>query len=216
MSAATRLSIYNDALLYCGERALSALTDNVETRRLLDQVWNNNGVRYCLERGQWYFAMRSIQIDYDPAIDPGFGYQYGFDKPSDWVLTSALCSDEYFNSPLTRYTDEAGYWYSDVTPLYVRYVSDDALYGTNYARWPETFKEYVAIYFASKVILKITQSQEKFQEVMALLGMKLLEAKNNNTMAGPTKFTPAGSWVSARARYGGRRDGGNNGSPLIG
>jgi hypothetical protein len=103
----TQLDVYNDALLLCGERFLASLTEEREPRRLLDRVWASNGVRTCLEMGQWNFAMRSVQIDYDSGVQPAWGYNRAFAKPTDWVLTSGLCSDEFMRSPLTRYIDEA-------------------------------------------------------------------------------------------------------------
>lgn len=79
----TQLDIYNGALLHCGERFLASLTEQREPRRLLDRVWSSNGVKTCLEQGQWNFAMRTIQIDYDPSIAPSFGYARAFQKPND-------------------------------------------------------------------------------------------------------------------------------------
>jgi hypothetical protein len=209
---ATRLSIYNDALLLVGERALANLTEEREPRRLLDQVWNNGGVENCLEKGQWFFAMRAIQIDYDTAIEPSFGYRRAFLKPTDWVITSALCTDEWFRSPLTAYNDEADYWYADEDVLYVRYVSNDSGYGNNLTRWPESFKEFVAAHFASRVALKITGSKAKADEILGIRKMLLNEAKNNAAMAEPTKFPARGSWSNSRTRFGSRnnRDGGSN------
>ena len=209
-----RLSIYNDALLLCGERGLASLSENNEPRRLLDQVWNSGGVRDCLERGQWHFAMRTMRIDYDPAIQPDFGHSRAFVKPDDWVITSALCSDEFFNSPLLQYVDEAGYWYASMDELYVRYVSDDVDYGTNYAGWPVTFKEFVASHFAAKVILKVTGDEGKLKSIVALREKMLRDAKNKAAMAEPTSFPARGAWVSSRGR-GSARDRGNKGS-LIG
>lgn len=212
---ASRLSIYNDALLLLGERALSSLTENREPRYLLDQVWNNDGVNHCLEMGQWKFAMRTIQIDYDTSIDPGFGYQHAFEKPSDWILTSAVCTDEYFAQPLLRYSDEAGYWYADETELYVRYVSNDSSYGNSLARWPRSFTEFVAAHFAAKVARKITGSEETMLKMIKLRDQILLEAKGRDAMADPPKFRPPGSWTRARQRGAADNDGGNRGS-LIG
>jgi hypothetical protein len=137
----TKLQLYNNALLLCGERALGSLTEEREPRRLLDQVYDTDGIKKCLEMGQWKFAMRTIQIDYDPDVSPTFGYQRAFDKPTDWVVTSSVCSDEYFRAPLLQYTDEAGYWYADLNTIYVRYVSDDAQYGKNIGSWPGSFLE---------------------------------------------------------------------------
>lgn len=211
----TRLSIYNDALLFLGERSLSSLTEEREPRRLLDQVWLNDGVDHCLEEGQWYFAMRTIQIDYDPAVTPGFGYQYAFSKPTDWVNTSGLCTDEYFREPLTRYTDEAGYWYADESPLYVRYVSNHAQYGGNYAAWPRSFAEFVAAHFAYKIAFKVGGDGLR-SGMLALRDEMLTRAKNRAAMALPTSFPAQGSWNRSRSRFGGNgRDRGSNGS-LIG
>ena len=56
----TRLQLYNKALLLCGERFLSALTDSNEPRRLLDHVYETDGIDYALEQGAWQFAMRTV------------------------------------------------------------------------------------------------------------------------------------------------------------
>ncbi len=157
----TQLTLYNDALLLCGERFLASLTEEREPRRLLDQVWSSGGVKACLELGQWNFAMCSIQIDYDPGMEPDFGYRRAFVKPDDWVLTSGVCSDEFFRCPLLRYWDEANYWYSDLDTIYVRYVSNDVAYGMNLNHWPQTFAEVVEAHFAAKIIKKLSNSESE-------------------------------------------------------
>jgi len=210
--SATRLKLYNDALSICGERALATLTDNVEPRYLLDNVWDNDGVKECLESAQWKFAMRTVMLDYDTSISPEFGYSRAFSKPSDWVLTSALCADEYFNDPLLRYNDEAGYWYCDLDIIYVRYVSNDSAYGGDLSLWPAKFSRYVAASFASKIILKLTADKERRDSILAprrgMLAVACKDAKNADAMADPPKFLPPGSWNSARSGRG-RRDRGN-------
>lgn len=211
-----RLSLYNGALLLVGERFLSSLTEQREPRRLLDRVWNSNGVRTCLEYGQWNFAMRTVQIDYDPSVEPSFGYNRAFQKPSDWVLTSGLCSDEYFRAPLTRYWDEGGYWYSDLDTLYVRFVSDDTAYGGDLNAWPESFREFVEAHFASKIILRLTNSESETAKVEALRKKLLLKAKSMAAMAEPTSFPARGQWSLSRNRFPNRRDGGGQTGNLIG
>ena len=217
--ATTKLKIYNGALMLCEARSIASLSVNEEARRLLDEVYDDGGVRYCLEQGQWRFAMRTSKFSYDTGITPSFGYRRAFAKPVDWVNTSAVCSDEYFNSPLLAYTDEAGFWYSDLDEIYVKYVSDHVDFGLNFALWPYSFTEYVKAYFASKIAGKIA-ANEKI--VAALIGRggilenSHLTAKNRDAMAEPTKFPPRGSWVQARTGNGGDwRDGGNR-NQLIG
>lgn len=213
--ATSKLEIYNAALTICGETHLSSLTESREPRRLLDQVWDNDGVDKCLEMAQWHFAMKTVRIDYDAGVTPDFGYRRAFSKPSDWVITSAVCSDEYFDVPLTRYIDEADYWYSDLDEIYVKYVSNDSAYGNDLSLWPASFTDFVAAHFASKIIMKLTADEKKRNSVIDWENKMLKIAKSRSAMTGPQKFPAPGNFVTSRHRYGSRRDRGNRGN-LIG
>ena len=207
--ATDRLKIYNGALLICGARSIASLTVNEEGRRLLDQVWDDDGVRNCLQAGQWKFAMRSSKFSYDTGITTAFGYRRAFVKPSDWIATSAVCSDERFNQPLLQYGDEAGTWYADLDDIYIKYVSDDAYFGGDLSLWPANFTQYVKTYFASRIVFKLTTDKVMVDKITArrgLLDMALKTAKNSDAMADPTKFFPEGGWTKSR-----RGGNGNNG-----
>lgn len=223
---ADRLGIYNGALLLCKTRSIASLTVNEEGRRLLDQVWADGGVRYCLERGQWRFAMRDQQIYHDPSIDPAWGYRYAFAKPDDWLVTSAVCQDEFFRIPLLQYTDQASWWFAAIDPIYVRFVSSHADYGGNLAKWPATFTQYVEAYFASCIVGKIASDDSTRTFLLGAPGRveqgelhkRLVTAKNRDSMDEPTKYPAQGTWSRARQRWrrgGPMGDGGNPGS-LIG
>lgn len=218
--ATSRLEIYNGALLLVGERKITGLTVVEEGRYLLDEVWNGRGVEYCLSKGQWMFAMRAAQFTYDTSFTAPFGYTYRFTKPTDWMLTSAVCSDAYFNTPLTRYTDEAGFWFADIQDIYVKYVSNDTEYGFDYSLWPEPFTEYVKTYFASRICHKLPGGKEIVEKFhgppgfpqRGQLHQALINAKNNAAMALPTSFPARGSWSTSRQGSGSRSDRGNPGS----
>lgn len=220
--ATDRLKIYNGACLLLGEIGLNpttGLTENREIRTLLDAVWDDGGVRFCLEQAQWHFAMRTSRFDYDPSITTQYGLSKAFSKPSDWVLTSGVFAEEYLQTPLLEYADEAGYWYADLDEIYVRYVSDDASYGTNYASWPATFTDYVKAYFAGRIVHRIPSASKKIEFLLGPSGRPdkgwvnycLQIAKNKAAMALPTTFPSRGTWASARHRntHPGRRDGGS-------
>jgi hypothetical protein len=218
----SRLELYNDALLVCGERSLASLTENQESRFLLDQVWKNGrGIKYCLEQAQWHFAMNTVQLDYEPGITPPFGLRRAFTKPDDWVITSGVFEDEYQRDPLTQYADEVGYWYADRDLIYVKYVSDAVTFGLDLARWPETFTEYVAAYLASKIIRKLPGGAEKVIDICddrkGVLHKALVKAKNKAAMTQPQTFPRRGSWVRARqaGKNGFHNDGGSQNN-LIG
>ena len=202
--------------MLCGEASLASLSEDRKPRHLLDRVWDAEGVRYCLEQGQWQFAMRTQRIDYDPDLEPDFGYRRGFQKPSDWVLTSAVCSDEYFKVPLIQYADEQDYWYADLDEIYVKFVSDDNDYGNDLASWPASFSDYVYGYFASQIIFDLTSDKDKVVFLLGRdgkvdsgeLGRRLKVAKSRAGMTQPSRQLPVGSWN--RARYG--NSGGDRGS----
>lgn len=213
---ATQLKLYNEALRLCGERKLASLTEDREPRRLLDGVWDAGAIKYCLEEGQWNFALRTAKLEYSPSIEPSFGLRYAFEKPSDFVHLSSFCYDEYFNSPITQFAEEGGFWFAEVDEVYVKYVSEDAAYGTDLSLWPENFTRYVAAYMASEIVDRLTQSDSQYEKVMKAYEKRLVKARSRDAMQGPTQFLPTGSWVRARGHGSYRtRDRGHRGA-LIG
>jgi len=206
---ATKLGLFNGALLMLGERSLATLTENREPRRLLDIVWDGGGVRTCLEAGIWNFAVRAARIEYDPSAEPGFGFDRAFTKETDWVRTSIVSADEYFN-PMKAYqfADETDYWYSNIETLYVKYVSDGGDYGNNLAIWPESFARYVEAYMAVRIGNKLTRSGTMVQTLKDDLKRLRDSALSKDAMNEGTQFAPEGSWNRARRGYG-RRDRGS-------
>lgn len=215
MTAVTQLGLYNEALRLIGERRLANLTENREPRRVLDDIWNDGAIDYCLEQGFWKFAMRAVKITASATV-PAFGYKNAFDKPSDFISTAGACSDEMLNVPLTRMLDEVGFWFADIDPIYIRYISNDSSYGQDLTRWPQTFSKFVAAFLASEAVFTLTQSAEKQKYILGILQHRLTDARSNDAMADPTKFLPQGNWSSARTGGVTRRDRGNRNGPLIG
>lgn len=211
-----RLMLYNEALRMCDERSLASLTEEREPRRLLDSVWNNGGVKACLEQGQWNFCGKLVRLDYDTAVTPTFGYNRAFSKPTDWVRTSGVCSDEFFTTPLIHFNELSGYWYASIDQIFVEYVSNDASYGNDLSVWPQAFADFVAGHFAWKIVKKLTGDEKKQGQIKDDLKGLLLNAKNLDASGTPTKFPAPGSWSRSRSATGANhRDRGNRGS-LIG
>lgn len=199
-----QLVLYNGALRMVGERKLGSITESREPRRVLDDIWAEDAVKACLEAGAWGFATRTALMEYDAGLEPDFGYQYGFEKPSDWVRTNALSLDEYFNQPLTGFTDEAGVIYTDSPEVYLSWVSDDNLYGNNYSLWTPSFKNYVMSYLAAKIVPTIANAATTVAKLEESMEKLLSNAQGKNAITRPTKRMPQGSWVSSRT--GGGRD----------
>lgn len=195
---ATQLGLFNEALRLIGERRLASVGENREPARLLTDIWNDGAVNYCLEQGQWNFAMRAVKISKSTTSIPAFGYANAFDKPNDHIRTAGVCQDEFFNTPLLAVLEEVGFWFADIDPIYVRYTSNAGSYGNDLTRWPQTFTKFVAAFLASEVVLSLTQSAEKQKEIFALLEMRLKDARSKDAMADATSFLPPGTWTASR------------------
>lgn len=194
---ATKLGLYNAALRHIGQRKLSALSEVQESRYVLDDVYDE-ALNYCLEQGAWNFAVRTQEIEHDTGITPEFGYAYGFEKPTDWVRTIGLSANDYMNPPLVQYLDEAGYWWADVDPLYVRFVSNDASYGLDLTKWPSTFTHFVELYLAYRICPTVANSQEMTDKIESRMKKARTDARSKDAINDPVAFPPVGSWVSAR------------------
>jgi hypothetical protein len=208
----SQLSLYNGALALLGSAELASLTESRASRRALDTAWDNGAIVNCLEEGYFTFAIRSVELTYDASIDPDWGYVHAFDKneSNDYIRTSAVCSDPYFNSPITEYSDEAGYIWCDLDTIYFRYVSSHTSYGYNYAEYPETFSRFVEAYLADKIAPRITQSDAKIESIRMVLKKAKMNACSKDAMNNPTKFMPLNTWSKARLGGGGStRDGGS-------
>lgn len=196
----SQLALYNGALTkFLGERKLASLSENREPRRVLDDIWSQGAVKYCLERGHWKFAQRVAKLTYDPSVTPSFGYNRAFEKPSDCVKISMLCSDEYFKAPLLEYSEESGFWFASLDEVYISYVSDDSSYGGDMSLWPESFIRFVECYLALSAVNRISQSATSEDKLEKKISKLKVDALSKDAIQGPTKFPPPSSWLTARS-----------------
>lgn len=198
-----KLRAYNMALeRELGERRLASLVEERKPRRVLDGIWgpDNEVIEMCLSKADWNFATRSQRLVYDPGIEPEFGFRNAFAKPEDMIRLSALSSDEYFQNPLTsrQFQDESGFWVSDLSEIYIRYVSRDGSYGFDSSRWEEPFFRYIGGYLAYEACESLTNSTQKMAAIMRRMDDQLKHAKSRDAMDEGVKMLPAGSWVSSR------------------
>ena len=206
----TKLQLYNAALIEVGDRTLASETENVEARRLLDSVYDA-ALEECLSAGEWNFAVRPVQVDADTRISPNFGETEVFAKPSDWIRTFAVSGDENFAYPLTNYQDEPSRWVSNISPMYIKYVSNGVDYGLKLTAWPRAFTRYVELELAYRICGRINQNRSMREVIDRDRRRAKRQALNEDTMnEAQPKFFPSGSWTTARwGRGAGRQDRGS-------
>ncbi len=212
----SQLSIYNGALAILGERKLGAVDENREPRYKLDDIWDNDFVDRILQMGQWNFAMRTVELQPSPDITPAFGYQYAFGKPDDFIRTMLVTYDEYYNRPITRYSDQGNFIYCDTDPIYLGYVSNDDQFGGDLSMWPPNVAEMAEHYMAYKVAPRISGLDVSDKRLARDWKMWLAEAKAVDAMEDPAKFPPKGGWARSRQGFRGSDNDRGNRSQLIG
>lgn len=193
---ASKLSLYNDALLILGERKLASLAEAREPRRALDDAYDK-ALDFCLEQGFWNFAMRAVQIDSSASVVPTFGFNHAFTKPDDFIRMYRLSAYEQLDPPLLDIVDEPNYWYANCDPLYVKYISDDIAYGQDLSIWPETFADYVANRLAIKTCKRIT-GKDPGEDLIRAEKKARMDARAKDAMNEPPGFPPRGTWVRSR------------------
>lgn len=207
---ASKLSLYNRALTLCGERILSGISEARKPRYLLDQSWDNGIVKAALEEGMWSFAARTARLDYDPGIEPDFGYQCVVAQPEDYVQTISISEDEFFNNALNDYQHESGFIYSRLQSIYLKYVSLDSQYGMNFGLWPVSFEKLVGAMMADDIKDSLTQSDTRADRIEAELKKCKASALGKDAVKLPTEFPPVGRFNRARrgrGRFSNTQDG---------
>jgi hypothetical protein len=210
---ADRLSIMNVALGEVEQTTLGSLTDprGGEALRLLNRNWDRC-VASMLEAGGWNFALRTIRIEPDPDVTTSFGYQYAFTKPDDWVRTQNVAMDEYLRQSIRAYKDQIGWWFCDITPIYVHYVSSGDSYGMNIGAWTQSFADALAYKLAMAIAPKVTTSENIRDRITKTAKKSLLDALSLDAANQPSDPMPNSSWVRSRNRWGNRGRSGPDGS----
>lgn len=205
--ATSRLAIYNIALLAIGERKLDSLDEDRQPRRDCDEVWTRGtgAIKYWLEQGHWNFAMRAVKLDKSTSVVPEFGYSFAFQIPDDFVRLNMVSADERFNWPLMNYEIEGGYFYCDVDPLYLRFVSDDEDWGADLSKWPETFTLWAGTWMGKEIAPR-SKNEIDEEKLDRKVNRLLVDARSKDCSMEPPRFSPLSSWAQARFGRHYRRD----------
>jgi len=195
--ATTKLSLYNGALRIVGERK-TTLTENREPRRLLDDAWDEHAHDSWLEEASWRFALVTVKIQYDTGIEPDFGYQRAYTKPTDMVRLVGIWRDEYLTNPIRDYTDEGELLYGEDDEVFVSYVSNDNTRGGDMGVWPKSFARFVEAFLANEIAPRI-KNDKAVDAATKHLELMRRNAKNKDAMKSPTRKPVTGAWAGSRS-----------------
>jgi len=175
--ATTQLSLYNEALLLVGERELTSLTDDVESRYRLDTAYAN-GVDYCLEQVNPVFARKtSLLTSTTPSANHAYDNVYTL--PSDYISMVRAYSDDKLDQPISRYIIEGRTLACNYATIYLRYVSN----GYALTDWDKSFERVVVSYLASEIAPRI--APDEMERIEATYAARLNQAIELNKQKEP-------------------------------
>src|SRR5512142_336001 len=178
---ADRLAIYRGALRLLGPSNLASLTEDRPEKLALDGAWQDS-VDYMLEQGMWNFAIRTVQLQPDEDIEPLFGFDYAYSKPTDWVRTVSISYEAALREGILEFEDETAYWHTSFNPIYIRYVSNDEAYGWNIGAWRQSFSKALEAYLAFECGLPIAADRGNRNDVFTLFKQRLQDAKTKDAV----------------------------------
>ena len=163
---------------------------------MLDRAYDTGVVKQVFESTAWGFGYQSVKINYNPSIEPAFGYQYGFAFPPDFLRLEGIYSDEYFINPIGNYVEEDQRWFCSINTIYVQYIDVDFL--TNPNPWPMFFKKLIAAELAQLAAGSLAGEGAVLNEEECK--RRIYNAMNENNVLKPPKVFRDGKWVGSRYR----------------
>ncbi len=145
---ATDLQIANSALIKCGGRTISSLTEAVKEARLCNTQFTS-ARQAVLRSYPSQFAINRVQLTINDAI-PEYEYSNAFDLPEDFIRVVELNEGE------EEYVLESGRILINASEVRLRYV-------WNYAgpEYPDPlWNEALSLYLAWDICYALTQSGE--------------------------------------------------------
>jgi len=199
--------VYNKAFFMLGLDHIVSNDDDSVRRAKADESIGMGLVATVLEDVGWTFALSSDEITYDPSLEPGWGYERVFAKPTAMHRLDGIYYDSFFQTPLKNYIDEGDQWFCSLDTIYIQYVSTSFL--TTPDNWPQYFTNLIAAYMAVEIGPSIPNAN--MDNAMYQKKSITADAESADAMRGPPQLIKSGSWT--RTRVSGRRNGSYNGRP---
>lgn len=142
---ATLTSVYNAALGLLGAADIRDIADNSPARVALDNAYTAGAADYMLSLVRPKFASKVVALTVS-APSAEHGYDNVFDLPADFVTYLNAYLDENLDEPIHRYFIEAGTISTQVSALYLRYISS----GVATTEWTTEYKRALSAYLAKE------------------------------------------------------------------
>jgi len=192
---ASKLEVYNQALVIIGDSPLLVLDGTTIQERRLNRFYDSNRKSF-IEQHRWKFASTRAQLTRN-AVAPAFGWKYAYDKPVDNLrLLNVFDGPDYkydCGLPDIIHEQERGQVLTDAEEVYVLYLIDVAP-----EAFPETAARALAANLAVEVCIEITELQSKLDTAERTLDKRLKSARYLNGRRASQEHLGPYTWDTVR------------------
>ena len=185
--------IYNQALQILGLDEINDNNDDSDRKVKLDVALSADLVESLLEDTGWHWAITTLKMQANPSLEPDWGFGDVYDKPDDMHRLDGVFQDEFLQVPLKRYKDEGEHIFTEVTELYLQFVSKS--YISDPVFWPPHFRRLVGAAMAKDAAMALRVdpliAEARYEEY-------LNNAKNIDIIQSPPRRLANGEWTSSR------------------
>lgn len=186
----SRTEITNLALREIGTFRLDNWTDDDPAADVARDVWDQ-ARRMTLARHDWHFARRYASLPRS-ATAPEAQYEYFYTLPGDYIRLGLISEYETLDPHLTEYEMVEAGIATDAATVFIRYVYNHVTEGTWSPWFVNVFVADLASLMASP--LKSETARERLEK---LAQSRLASGRSLDSMQGPVRTPPSGSWVQA-------------------
>jgi hypothetical protein len=183
---ATKISIYNQALMRLGCEPVEDFTDGTKACKALNMRYDD-ARRYVLRRHPWNFAVKRVAHSDTDTVGPDFGFAYSHSFPLDCIrILNIECDLDYKIEGRKILSDD-----STVNLRYIWDVDNDTLFDAGFA-------ETLAAYLAWDISYYMTQSKTLKADLWEEFKRILSAAKSNDAQEEPAEEVGADYYLEAR------------------
>ena len=198
MANATKLEIFNRALILIGSRTMVADDEDSREGNALNAIWDMVR-RELMESHDWNFALRRDTLTHNTFTDPDWAWEYGFDLPIDYRKMLRISHDINYQPEipymLKRGTVlETPTLNANFTPIYIEYISNE----TDVTKFPALIGYVLAVKLAIEVANLLTEDKGKLDRLEARYTEALMKAKSEDALPDGQKFIQPVGWQYAR------------------
>lgn len=181
-----KLTVYNMALAYLGEKPLNSLTDDTKASTLLNTIFDliRDDV---LREHPWNFAITRVALTLS-VTTPAWGYARQFGLPSDCLK---VLGTDYSD---IDYRIEGAYLLTDESSINLKYVSQV----TDLTAWDVKALTMLAMRLAAEIAFNLTASSSREEAMLKMYLMRLSTAKSIDGQEDAGSELEVNAWLDAR------------------